>query len=307
MDGGVDREIRRTLAREPVSGQWPRRGLRVAALALACGALLAAATTLLASADPGVSPRQPDRFDRVVIDAGHGGEDQGARGKRGLTEKDVVLDVSRRVARSLESRGVQVLLTRDDDTFVPLEERTSRANDARADLFVSIHANSATRAAPSGVETYFVSLDATDDAAAEVAMRENEAFGEAARKALVDDPLTQLLGDMIVNEYVRESSEFAKLVQHELAELDGAKSRGVKQAPFVVLMGVQMPAALIEIGFISNPAEEKKLKQVAHRDRLASAIVSAIGEFGERADARRGVDQELSLFLSSPSLAPAAR
>ena len=263
---------------------------------LAVAGLAAAALALLGAGGTGAAPHNPDRFDRVVIDAGHGGEDEGAKGHGGLTEKELVLDVSRRVARGLEAAGIEVLLTRSDDTFVPLEERTSRANDARADLFVSIHANASSHRKPLGVETYFVSLDASDADAAEVASRENQAFGEAARRAVEDDPLAQLLGDMMANEFVRESSEFAKLVQHALADAALSKSRGVKQAPFVVLMGVQMPAALVEIGFVSNPDEEKKLRQDEHRDRLAKAIVQAISEFGERADARRGVDRSVSLF-----------
>jgi N-acetylmuramoyl-L-alanine amidase len=311
MDRDVDGQVRSVSASERwLAGPRPHR-IRAALIALACGAAMTVAPMVVSTPVLDASPHHPDRFDRVVIDAGHGGEDDGARGKKGLTEKDVVLDIARRVARALRSKGIDVVLTRDDDTFVPLEERTSRANDSRADLFVSIHANSATRAEPSGVETYFVSLDASDADAAELAARENEAFGEEARKAIIDDPLTQLLGDMIVNEYVRESSEFAKLVQHQLVELDGARSRGVKQAPFVVLMGVQMPAALIEVGFISNPTEEKKMRQSAHRSMLADAIVAAIGAFGERADARRGVDQAASLFgppSSIPSVAaPGAR
>lgn len=271
-------------------------GRRRWVVVLAGAGLVLSSLALLAASRGGATPHHPDRFDRVVIDAGHGGEDEGAKGPDGLTEKEVVLDVARKIARKLESQGLEVLLTRGDDTFVPLESRTSKANDARADLFVSIHANSAPNPKPSGVETYFVSLDATDAAAAQVALRENEAFGEAGRQPIVDDPLTQLLGDMIVNEYVRESSEFAKLVQHQLSEVVVSKSRGVKQAPFVVLMGVQMPAALIEIGFISNPDEERKLRERGHRDRLAKAIVDAISDFGARADARRGVDQSASLF-----------
>jgi len=288
------------VARPRAGRLWRRRpepAARRAWLAALVGAvLLLSVLWLVAAPRSGATPHQPDRFDRVVIDAGHGGEDEGAKGPDGLTEKEVVLDVARKIAGMLEAQGLEVLLTRGDDTFVPLESRTSKANDARADLFVSIHANSAPNPKPSGVETYFVSLDATDAAAAQVALRENEAFGEAGRQPIVDDPLTQLLGDMIVNEYVRESSEFAKLVQHQLADAALSKSRGVKQAPFVVLMGVQMPAALIEIGFISNPDEERKLRERAHRDRLTHAIVQAINDFGARADARRGVDRSASLF-----------
>ena len=179
---------------------------------LAATGLAAASLALLGAGGTGAAPHNPDRFDRVVIDAGHGGDDEGAKGHGGLTEKELVLDVSRRVARGLEAAGIEVLLTRSDDTFVPLEERTSRANDARADLFVSIHANASRNRKPVGVETYFVSLDASDDDAAEVASRENEVFGEAAKKVVEDDPLAQLLGDMMANEFVRESSEFAKIV-----------------------------------------------------------------------------------------------
>jgi len=230
-----------------------------------------------------------DRFDVVVIDAGHGGHDDGATGPKGLAEKDLVLDVSRRLAERLESRGLRVVLTRDDDTFVPLEQRTSMANDARADLFVSIHANSAHTAEPRGIETYFVSLESTDDDASRVAARENEAFGEAARIPGADDPLMALLGDMIATEHVVESSHFAKIVQHELAEVDAASSRGVKQAPFVVLMGVQMPASLIEIGFLSNPSDEEALRAERHRGHLVDAMARAVDAFGKRYDAKRGI------------------
>jgi len=235
-----------------------------------------------------------DRFDVVVIDAGHGGHDDGATGPKGLAEKDLVLDVSRRLAERLESRGLRVVLTRDDDTFVPLEQRTSMANDARADLFVSIHANSAHTAEPRGIETYFVSLESTDDEASRVAARENEAFGESARIPGADDPLMALLGDMIATEHVVESSHFAKIVQHELAEVDAASSRGVKQAPFVVLSGVQMPAALVEIGFITNAGDERSMRSPDGRRAVVAALVEAVVEFGRRHDARRGIAVQTS-------------
>jgi N-acetylmuramoyl-L-alanine amidase len=235
-----------------------------------------------------------DRFDAVVIDAGHGGEDEGARGTRGLVEKDVVLDVTKRLAKRLEAAGIRVVMTRKDDTFVPLEVRTSVANDAHGDLFISIHANSARSAKPRGIETYFVSLSSSDDAADRVAARENESFGEQGRVPSSDDPFMALLGDMLVTEHVIESSEFAKLVQGELSLLDGKGSRGVKQAPFVVLMGVQMPASLIEIGFLSNQDEEKALERAAYRDKVADAVSRAVIEFGKRYDGRRGVESRLS-------------
>ena len=232
----------------------------------------------------------PERFDTVVIDAGHGGDDQGARGPRGLLEKDIVLDVARRLAAKLREARVRVVLTRDGDRFVGLEERTSIANDARADLFVSIHANGSDARAARGIETFFVSLDASDDAARALAEAENQAFvrpGEATPAAA--DPLLAILGDLIATEHVMESQEFARLAQRRLATAETARSRGVKQAPFVVLMGVQMPAVLVEIGFLTNAAEERVLRDETERERLVRELAGAVESFRERVDARRGV------------------
>lgn len=230
-----------------------------------------------------------DRFDVVVLDAGHGGHDEGATGSSGLREKDLVLDVTRKLAKRLERRGLRVILTRSDDRFLSLEERTAVANDARADLFVSIHANASSSRSPRGIETYFASLEATDAAARATAERENMAFGAAAPAFAADDPLAAILGDLIATQHLQESSEFAKLAQHELAEIGRSRSRGVKQAPFVVLMGVQMPASLVEIGFLTNPNEEKGLRRAARREEIAAALADAVIAFGARFDARRGV------------------
>lgn len=238
---------------------------------------------------PATAERARDRFDTVVIDAGHGGEDDGAQGAGGLAEKEVVLDVARRLAEQLQDAGLNVKLTRTDDTFVPLEVRTSVANDARGDLFISIHANSSPKRGPRGIETYFVALESSDAEAQRLAARENEAFGASGAAKRSEDPFTAMLGDMIVAEHVHESSEFSKLVQAELGGLSGARSRGVKQAPFVVLMGVQMPASLLEIGFLSNAGDEKLLRRDAHREALAEAVARAVLAFGKRYDARRGV------------------
>jgi N-acetylmuramoyl-L-alanine amidase len=237
------------------------------------------------------SPAQAelDRFDVVVVDAGHGGHDEGALGRSGLREKDLVLDVARRLAKRLRKRGVKVVLTRDRDRFLSLEERTSVANDARADLFLSIHANASRSAKPKGIETYFAALDATDADARETAERENRALGAKAPEARRSDPLAAILGDLIETQHLQESSEFAKLAQEELAAVDPARSRGVKQAPFVVLMGVQMPASLVEIGFLTNPSDEAGLRRDRRRDAIADALSEAVNVFGERFDARRGV------------------
>ena len=259
--------------------------MSVGALALCVGLAVGVANAQGAAA----GRRSPDRFDAVVIDAGHGGDDAGARGDGGLLEKELVLDVSRRLARKLRPHGLRVVETRTEDRFVPLESRTSIANDARGDLFVSIHANSSSSSRPRGIETYFVSLEASDDVAHEVARRENEVFGGAPPGAPRLDPLSAILGDMAVNEHVRESSRFAKLAQQELGAVEPAHSRGVKQAPFVVLMGVRMPAALVEIGFLSNAADERELASASRRRAIADALARAIVSFGEEHDRLRGL------------------
>ncbi len=257
-----------------------RREGRRHTVAVAIGAVLLASA---AHAQP------DDRFDRVVLDAGHGGDDHGAEGPAGLQEKELVLDVARRLKARIESDRVQVVLTRDSDVYVPLGERTAIANRAGADLFISIHANGATARSARGVETFFVALEASDEMSRQLAERENAAFHEAEASAS-DDPLVSILGDLAAADSMRESDEFARLANKEVAAIAApAPSRGVKQAPFVVLMGVKMPAALVEIGFITNPAEERDLATSQYRDRLADALARAVAEFADRYDARRGV------------------
>lgn len=286
---------------EPVDGPGPpSRRVRIArpVLFLLSLAAVAAASSFASPAwardespgrgGPGKAV-DPDRFDVVVLDAGHGGHDDGATGPSGLHEKDLVLDVTKRLARRLRRSGIRVILTRSSDEFLSLEQRTAVANDARADLFLSIHANASPSRKPRGVETYFASLDATDDAARATAERENDAFGHAGRSFDPADPLTAILGDLIETEHLLESSEFAKLAQAELSEVVRARPRGVKQAPFVVLMGVRMPSSLVEIGFLTNPDEEKKLRRKRRRDALAKALAEAVLTFAERYDRRRGV------------------
>ena len=180
-------------------------------------------------------------------------------------------------------------MTRDRDVFVPLERRNALANDARADLFISVHANASESRDAHGTETYFLALDASDEAAAEVAARENQAFearGEGTIEA-IHDPFIALLGDMISTEYMAESSEFARLVQTELGGVSRLRSRGVKQALFVVLTGVQMPSALVEIGFVTSPRDEKRLSNAKGRLLIVEAMERAVLAFGRRYDARR--------------------
>jgi N-acetylmuramoyl-L-alanine amidase len=255
------------------------------AVAIALG--FAASLGLAEALASGVRPSE--RFDTIVLDAGHGGEDDGAHGLRGLVEKELVLDVGRRLAGRLRERALRVVMTRDDDRFVPLEERFAIANDARGDLFISIHANATKDTAVHGVETFFLAVDASDEEARRVMLLENQAFAGSAAIPEMSDPLNAILGDLIMSDYLKESNEFARLAQRGLAGDAANHSRGVKQAPFVVLQGVQMPSSLVEIGFITNPAEAKRLRSSRARDRIAAALVDAVLEFGRRFDARRGV------------------
>jgi N-acetylmuramoyl-L-alanine amidase len=236
------------------------------------------------------NPIGGDRFDTVVLDAGHGGRDRGALGPSGYQEKEVSLTLALALEKKLIERGLTVVMTRREDIYIPLEQRTSIANDARADLFLSIHANASRDSDVDGIETYFLSLKASDEDAQRVADAENMAFETAEERAPVpEDPLFHILGDMIETEHMMESSEFAGMAQTQMGGLEKEHSRGVKQAPFVVLMGVQMPASLLEVGFISNPKEEKKLRNRKHQAKLVEAILVSVDDFGKRYDARRGI------------------
>ena len=224
--------------------------------------------------------RAEDGFDTVVIDPGHGGEDSGARGPGGTLEKDLVLHVARALGERLSARGLRVVQTRTRDVFVPLEQRTAIANDARGDLFVSIHANAAEDATSRGTETYFLALQPSDASAERVAARENEAFGEAAGGiSAVNDPFIALVGDLIATEHLQESSLLAHAIQGQLSSLS-PRSRGVKQALFVVLTGVQMPASLVEIGFITSAEEEAHMKSADGLREIVAALEHAIVDSG---------------------------
>ncbi len=227
----------------------------------------------------------------IVLDAGHGGHDSGAVGPGGLQEKDLVLDVTRRVARLLEDKlDVKARLSRDGDHFVALRERTSFANKERADLFVSIHANAHPHAAHAGVETYFLSSEATDSAARQVAALENsvvqleKAASPAARGRL--DAVKAILWDLAQSEFQLESSRLAEVVQDSMTQTLRIPNRGVKQAGFYVLGGAAMPAILIEIGFVTNPREERRLKDSRYRDDIARAIFAGLADYKKKYDAR---------------------
>jgi N-acetylmuramoyl-L-alanine amidase len=224
----------------------------------------------------------------IVLDAGHGGHDPGATGPRGLLEKDLVLDVTRRVAQLVQARlGIRVTLSRTGDYFVPLQDRTSFANREGANLFVSIHANAHRDAASAGVETYFLSLEATDIAARQVAERENEVVRlESPASSEKMDALRSMLWDLSQSAYLEESSNLAEVVQDSMTQSLRIPNRGVKQAGFYVLGGAAMPAVLIEIGFVTNPREARRLTDTRYRDEIATAIYAGLAEYKKRYDLR---------------------
>ncbi|HET9301102.1 MAG TPA: N-acetylmuramoyl-L-alanine amidase [Candidatus Polarisedimenticolaceae bacterium] len=215
----------------------------------------------------------------IVLDPGHGGVETGAVGPGGVQEKEVVLDLARRLQAVLQREpGVAVVLTRDEDRQVARDERTAIANQNRAELFVSLHLNSSPAKGAAGAETYFLSAEATDDEARALAGMENVVQTAAGGGQTLD----LILWDLAQNQYLAESGRLAQAVQRELNELAGTKDRGVRQAPFTVLMGATMPAILVELGFVSNSAEEARLKDSAYRDRIVEALARAIQGFRQQ-------------------------
>jgi N-acetylmuramoyl-L-alanine amidase len=246
------------------------------------------------------TPQTAGPLRTIVLDAGHGGHDPGATGPGGLNEKDLVLDVTRRVARIIEERlsDIKVLLSRDGDHFVPLKDRTSFANRERADLFVSIHANAHPLASQEGVETFFLSSEATDIAARRTAALENSVVQlekpANGRGNGPQDLLRAVLWDLAQSDFLVESSRLAEVVQDSITRSLRIPNRGVKQAGFYVLGGAAMPAVLIEIGFVTNPKEERRLRDSRYRDEIARAIFSGIAEY------KRNWDQRMRASVERP-------
>jgi N-acetylmuramoyl-L-alanine amidase len=219
------------------------------------------------------------KIGRIVIDAGHGGHDTGTIGPTGLMEKDICLDVALRLGKIIHQRlpGAEVVYTRSDDTFIPLEERTRVANESKADLFISIHANSSHDHAARGIETYYLNLKGSPDAM-EVAARENA----TAQESIHD--LEDIVKKIARSEKIDESREFAADIQESLAKRiqklnKTVKDRGVRKAPFVVLVGADMPSILTEISFLSNPADERLLKNPDHRQRVAEGLYQGVANY----------------------------
>jgi N-acetylmuramoyl-L-alanine amidase len=218
------------------------------------------------------------KIGKIVIDPGHGGHDTGTIGPNGLEEKDLVLDVGRRLGKLLETRlGAEVVYTRKDDTFIPLETRTAIANQARADLFVSIHANSSHDPDARGVETYYLNFTSSPEAL-EVAARENA----VSEKSIYE--LQDLVKKIALKEKIEESREFAGDVEQSLhiglaAKSPGIRDRGVKKAPFIVLIGANMPSILAEVSFVSNPTDEHHLETSEYRQRIAESLYRGIANY----------------------------
>ena len=253
-----------------------------------------------AGGETGRPGMQPLRL--IVLDPGHGGHDPGAIGPSGLTEKDVVLDVTRRVARLAEDGlGVKIALTRATDVFIPLRERTNVANKQRADLFVSIHANAHPRAVSEGVETYFLSSEASDSDARQVAAIENGVIQlESPASRAKGELLKSILWDLAQSEFQQESSFLAETVQDSMTQSLSLVNRGVKQAGFYVLGGAATPAILIEIGFMTNRKEERKLATPEYRAAVARAIYAGLAEYKRRYDQRLRTVQSLPVGAQEP-------
>ena len=221
------------------------------------------------------------KIGRIVIDAGHGGHDTGTIGPTGLMEKDLCLDVALRLGKIIEQRlpGADVVYTRSDDTFVPLEERTNIANQAKADLFLSIHANSSRDHEARGIETYYLNLKGSAEAM-EVAARENATAQEGVHD------LQDIVKQIARTEKIDESKELAEDIQDSLSKRvqkssKTVKNRGVRKAPFVVLIGADMPSILTEISFLSNPADEQLLKKPEQRQRVAEGLYQGVASYLE--------------------------
>jgi N-acetylmuramoyl-L-alanine amidase len=235
--------------------------------------------------EPAAPPPPPKPAITIVLDPGHGGGETGAIGPGGLQEKEVTLQIARRLAAAIPKVvASRVVLTRDSDSAISLDDRTSLANHEKANLFLSLHANSSRATGAHGSETYYLSLEASDRLSEEVAHRENQAPGGAppVGSAAANPDLDFILWDLAQSAHINESSRLAEAIQTQLNVVSKTENRGIKQAPFRVLSGATMPAVLVEVGFISHPEEEKQLRSAAFQESVADAIAKAVGDFFAR-------------------------
>ena len=260
-------------SRSATAGKRSRRSRSEAA-----GALPARAAVPTADGQTSLVRALGLKIGRIVIDAGHGGHDSGTLGVGGIEEKDVVLDVALRLGKLLHDRlGAEIIYTRSDDTFIPLETRTAIANKAQADLFLSIHANSSRDESARGVETYYLNFTTSPDAL-ETAARENAVSDQSIHQ------LSDLVKKIALKDKIAESREFASDVQESLyGGLEkgnaGLRDRGVKKAPFVVLIGANMPSILAEISFVTNPKDARQLEEPEYRERVAESLYRGVAKY----------------------------
>lgn len=239
--------------------------------------------TTTSRSEPPVTINRPYAIKRIVLDPGHGGKDPGAIGPKGTQEKDITLKLAQELADILrEKEGYEVLMTRMDDTFVPLDERTRMANKHDADLFVSVHCNASVSSKLKGFEVYFLSETASDPRADAVARFENAPLALEGKKAPTPSRVQQVLRSLVKTANINESSEVGALVHQHLDKRLQTDALGVKQAAFYVLRGAEMPAVLIEVGFLSNAREEKSLQKADYRHKISQGIVEAIKTYDLR-------------------------
>jgi N-acetylmuramoyl-L-alanine amidase len=223
----------------------------------------------------------------IVIDAGHGGDEHGARGPQGTLEKDVTLGVARRLKGSIEARlGARVILTRDADQTVGLDERAAVANNNKADLFISLHANASVRGSVTGAEVFYLSLGDYGAQAQRVAQGESEAlpvFGGGTRDIDV------ILWEMAQARHIEQSAELATAIEASLRQRVPMSPRAIQQAPFRVLVGANMPAVLVEMGFITNPEQERQLASEAFQSNIVQALVDSLARFRDSRSAQRSI------------------
>ncbi len=236
-----------------------------------------------APVEPAAPAPAPAPLLTIVVDPGHGGTETGAIGPGGLKEKEATLDIAKKLAATLPKvLSCRTVLTRDSDVLIPLDDRASIANHEKADLFLSVHANSSRAASAKGSETYYLSLEASDKIAQEVAKEENQAgapAGAGPEGTTGNHGLDFVLWDLAQSAHLKESSELAESIQVELNGVSDTANRGIKQAPFRVLVGATMPAVLVEFAFISNAEEEKKLRDPEFQQAVADAVARAVARF----------------------------
>ena len=238
-----------------------------------------------------VLPGATHQIRKVVVDAGHGGKDTGAVSKKGLREKRVALEVARKVRQGLEARGIQVIMTRGADVFIPLAERAHIANKNGADLFVSIHANASTSPSLQGFEVYTLS-EATDDQALAVQRAENSVlrFEPGARASLTDN-LKTILWDLRETQNRKESLRVSSRIAEHVAGSVSTAARRERSANFYVLKWTECPAVLVELAYLSNYSDEKRLRDPVYRSRIADAVVEGVMAYKKEFDLTNGYTQ----------------